>query len=278
MDFVGISQAFKPLVPLKFPRPGSPLGASLASPAAGILAPTLSPENIGILRDEHFVVIPDLVSPWMVSGLLEDVEVLRKSDAAFAKFASAEHGNVEWFDLLPVRQPPQAGGNLAARNCLYELVETIQEAIEGMSGVSLDSDLTELKYAVYPSGGRYRRHLDGLNVGAQAREYSFILYLNADWIALDGGHLRVFEYEGGSVRGHLDVEPKAGTIVAFKSDRVPHEVLATNARRVALVGWYNRRKTSEEVDTEASANEELSPLAAAILQHYKDSGIAVKVG
>eukprot|EP00639_Heterosigma_akashiwo_P007517 CAMPEP_0194561752 /NCGR_PEP_ID=MMETSP0292-20121207/2425_1 /TAXON_ID=39354 /ORGANISM="Heterosigma akashiwo, Strain CCMP2393" /LENGTH=255 /DNA_ID=CAMNT_0039410231 /DNA_START=102 /DNA_END=869 /DNA_ORIENTATION=- len=244
-----------------------------------ILPLTLSDESIRVLQDDSFVSISDFLSPSMVDGLIEDVEILRESDEALVKFASAKHGNVEWFDLLPVHQPARAGGNVEERTALYQLVDNIQTVIEEMSGIKLDSDLTELKYAVYPSGGSYMRHLDGLNVGEKAREYSFVLYLNRDWTALDAGHLRVFEYEGGSINGYIDVEPKAGTIVVFKSDLVPHEVLPTSSKRIALVGWYNRRKTSEEVDLESNnTGEELSPLAAAILQHYRDKGVAVKLG
>ena len=35
-----------------------------------------------------------------------------------------------------------------------------------------------LKYAFYPTGGFYQRHIDAMNVGRLAREWSFILYLN----------------------------------------------------------------------------------------------------
>ena len=53
--------------------------------------------------------------------------------------------------------------------------------------------LTELKYAYYPHGGHYRRHVDALNANtATSREYSFILYLNEGWRESHGGHLRVF--------------------------------------------------------------------------------------
>jgi Rps23 Pro-64 3,4-dihydroxylase Tpa1-like proline 4-hydroxylase len=38
----------------------------------------------------------------------------------------------------------------------------------------------------------------------------------------------------------MDVSPRAGTLVVFKSATVSHEVLATNQRRMCVVGWFNR--------------------------------------
>ena len=38
-----------------------------------------------------------------------------------------------------------------------------------------------------------------------------------------------------------------GTLVLFESDKVPHEVLDTNAERVAVVGWYNRPVTAGDI-------------------------------
>ena len=37
---------------------------------------------------------------------------------------------------------------------------------------------------------------------------------------------------------HVDIAPRAGTLVVFRSD-VPHEVLDTSASRLAMVGWFN---------------------------------------
>ena len=82
----------------------------------------------------------------------------------------------------------------------------LQEDIERRSGTRLDADC-ELKYAHYPCGGRYQRHVDGMNAGSVAREYSFLLYLNAGWAPRDGGHLRVFDLDeaGHDLLGSCEV-------------------------------------------------------------------------
>jgi len=42
----------------------------------------------------------------------------------------------------------------------------------------------------------------------------------------------------GELPNFVDVEPKAGTLVVFCSDRVPHEVLDTRTERMTVVGWF----------------------------------------
>ena len=58
------------------------------------------------------------------------------------------------------------------------------------------------------------------------------------WTEDDGGCLRLYtdgggeEAPAGAAPSYVDVEPKAGTLVVFRSDLVPHEVLDTTAPRV----------------------------------------------
>ena len=120
------------------------------------------------------------------------------------------------------------------------------------------------------------------------------------WRESDGGHLRVYlDYEAGPREmatpkdapysvlhagagaaspssGYIDVPPAAGTLVVFKSDTVPHEVMPTSAKRVAIVGWFNRALTEAEAAAASVDEAEMSPLAAAIYQHYRERGEAVK--
>ena len=223
------------------------------------------------LVSSHLGTMNDFIPPTLVNGLLDDLAMLRESPHAKSLSASAEHGSVQWFELMPEGQPVAAGRS-AARNELFKVVSGLQHAIERRTGIQLKAHLTELKYAYYPTGGRYQRHMDALNVGQIAREYSFILYLNSNWVEAEGGKLRVFEYDGGSIDGYVDVAPRGGSVVVFKSDKVPHEVLSTSARRVAIVGWFHREVDVPEVD-----ESHLSPLALAIRKHYRAKGMAVSM-
>jgi hypothetical protein len=67
------------------------------------------------------------------------------------------------------------------------------------------------------------------------------------------------------------VEPKGGSLVLFKSDMIPHEVLNTNAVRYVIVGWYNRPVTSADLsslDSEGDKMRSVMLLVAAALVTY----------
>ncbi len=95
----------------------------------------------------------------------------------------------------------------------------------------------ECHYAIYDEGKRYARHVDRSAQGAE-RVVSVVLYLNAEWVAGDGGELRM-----NTPAGEIVVEPRAGTLVSFLSDRFPHEVLVSQATRRSVTGWFRRRPT-----------------------------------
>jgi SM-20-related protein len=91
-------------------------------------------------------------------------------------------------------------------------------------------------YAIYPPGTGYARHLDRFR-DDDARVLTLIVYLNDGWTDAHGGALRV-ERGNGVPR---DVCPEGGTLVAFLSDRCPHEVLPASRERLAFTGWFRRR-------------------------------------
>lgn len=97
----------------------------------------------------------------------------------------------------------------------------------------------ECHMAVYPVGARYARHLDCFQ-GTSLRTLTCILYLNRDWKAEQGGQLRI--YTGlDTGRGHVDILPRGGQLIAFLSDRFEHEVLPTRRRRASISGWFRKR-------------------------------------
>lgn len=97
----------------------------------------------------------------------------------------------------------------------------------------------ECQYSVYPVGGYYRRHVDRF-VADDRRTVSCVLYLNEEWVAADEGALRLYT-DTDAVDPLLEVLPTRGRLVAFLSDRFPHEVLPTRRERLAIAGWFRRR-------------------------------------
>lgn len=103
-------------------------------------------------------------------------------------------------------------------------------------------DAVELQLLCYEAGGHYARHVDtGQAQQTLRRSVSFLVYLTQDsWdTARDGGELRIFEpsREAGESAMIADVSPEAGTLVLFDSATIPHAVLPTRRKRLALVGW-----------------------------------------
>lgn len=97
----------------------------------------------------------------------------------------------------------------------------------------------EAHRTLYPPGAFYRTHLDRF-ASSSLRTVSLIAYLNPDWHPADGGELRLY-IDGDPDGASLDVLPRAGTLVAFVSDRIPHEVLVTRRERLSITGWMKRR-------------------------------------
>lgn len=119
------------------------------------------------------------------------------------------------------------------------LVEALRIASNRALFLGIDSH--ELHYAIYPPGAGYVRHRDRFR-DDDARVLSFVLYLNTQWRADDGGALRVhFETREHGAPQHVDVIPEGGTAVVFLSERFEHEVLPARRERASLTGWLRRR-------------------------------------
>ena len=96
----------------------------------------------------------------------------------------------------------------------------------------------EAHLARYPAGAFYRRHLDSFR-GRANRVVSTVGYLNPDWPE-DGGGEMVIYAEQDPQRELTRVAPRAGTLVCFLSEQVPHEVLPTRQPRASIAGWFRR--------------------------------------
>src|ERR1700683_3123313 len=95
----------------------------------------------------------------------------------------------------------------------------------------------ELHYAWYPPGTGYARHVDQPQ-NRDRRRVSLVLYLNERWEASDGGELRIFSDD----ERHRDIEPVAGRLVVFLTERREQEVLPTRRGRLSITGWFRSRE------------------------------------
>jgi SM-20-related protein len=102
----------------------------------------------------------------------------------------------------------------------------------------LGAQEAELHFARYAPGAFYRTHRDRFR-DTDARLASLVFYLNDDWPDDAGGELVLYAADD-SRTVVARVQPSAGTMVCFLSDRFPHEVLPANRERYSLTGWLRR--------------------------------------
>ncbi len=101
----------------------------------------------------------------------------------------------------------------------------------------------ESHFAQYAPGDFYRTHVDAFR-GQANRVLSVVTYLNRDWGPEDGGELIIYEAKGNETgldtggEAVATVVPAAGTLVVFRSEEFPHEVLPARRYRHSIAGWF----------------------------------------
>lgn len=89
-------------------------------------------------------------------------------------------------------------------------------------------------FSRYPQGAFYKPHYDSF-ANDKRRAVTVIFYINQNWRPEHGGQLCLHLPEGKKI-----IEPVAGSMICFLSEQILHEVLPTQAERMALTGWYLR--------------------------------------
>eukprot|EP00979_Chaetoceros_neogracilis_P001669 scaffold303_cov285-Chaetoceros_neogracile.AAC.13 len=251
--------------------------------SAAISLPHIPLDAIKQLDQDGYVVLENWLPKIVVQELRKDVQDLRSK----GKFNTAKIGQDSTNTLntdIRIAETCFLGKSKLqdvpseSRSQLYSVLENLRAALSAndildrldsngdlvKAAPALDASLSELSYAYYPTGGFYRRHTDAVVGSASVlRSYSLLMYLNNEWKESDGGRLRVHLDSGkdflpeGEEPNYVDVEPKGGTLILFRSEQIPHEVLDTKAERMAIVGWYNRPFTSADMDSLASEGDKM---------------------
>lgn len=94
----------------------------------------------------------------------------------------------------------------------------------------------ECHFARYAPGAGYAKHVDQ-HQHTGFRKISMVLYLNPAWKVGQGGELDIYN---PNVPDEVitRITPEMGRLVLFRSDTVPHAVLACQAVRWSLTGWF----------------------------------------
>lgn len=185
------------------------------------------------LAGTGYAVMPNAVAPELVAAL-RDVALARRE-----RFRPAGIGNqamraqavrgdsIDWLEW---------GEGAEAVQPFWQAMEALREALN--RELYLGVRELECHFALYPPGGGYQKHYDNPQ-GRSARLVTILLYLNPDWRPEHGGQLHIFDPHD-EARALQVVEPRAGTFVAFLSERFPHEVELARHERLSLTGWWRR--------------------------------------
>lgn len=166
------------------------------------LATNLKENLLKLFKDQQ------LLSAGIGNNLLVNQDKLIRSDVIY--WLDRSHNNQyenDFFDLMD-------------KFVLY-LNQTCYTGITGY----------EFHYTLYEPGTYYAKHIDQFQNNG-SRQYSMIMYLNADWKAEDGGELCIYQNETPQ-----NISPDSGKSVFFRSSDLLHEVLVTHKRRMSITGW-----------------------------------------
>ena len=205
----------------------------------GALPTRLLDALLAVLPEPGLVVLPDILPVALVAALREE---LRAIDAG-GGFHAAGVGRG---DRLQVERRIR-GDRIAWLREEWPAAARYLALMEGLRlGLNQSCYLGlaeyEAHYACYDPGSVYRRHVDRHastpDGGRGQRVISTVCYLNdPDWPASAGGELLLHPPGGAAQR----VPPRAGTLVLFRSETIPHEVLAADRQRLSIAGWMRTR-------------------------------------
>jgi SM-20-related protein len=186
------------------------------------------------LVEKGWVAIPEFLPASIARDILdEQVNLIEEGE-----FRKAGIGRGATFQVKPEIRGDHVlwleADNLSSNVGKYwQAIEELRKVINRECFLNLNS--FEAHFAMYPAGTFYKRHIDQFQ-NVKYRIITCILYLNPDWQPEHEGKLRVYFEEAGEEK-HIDIEPRFGTFVCFRSADIPHEVLPTKKERFSITGW-----------------------------------------
>lgn len=120
-------------------------------------------------------------------------------------------------------------------SAISEYLSLMQELREYLNrSLFLGLSYHEAHFALYEKGDFYEKHLDTFK-GKKSRIITTVFYLNGKWNKKNGGDLLIYDENNNMIK---EVIPNAGTLVVFLSEKFPHEVLVSKAKRYSIAGWF----------------------------------------
>lgn len=195
---------------------------------------------LDVLPEPGFVVLPGFLPAALVTALRAELRALdsagRCHAAGIGRGAAHQLQTQIRGDRIVWLEP---GWTAAA--CYLAGMDMLRQRLNRECFLGLAE--YEAHYACYEPGAGYHRHVDRHAgtpgaPGQGQRVISTVCYLNEPgWPAQAGGELLLCPADGEPVR----ILPEAGTLVVFRSDSLPHEVLAASRQRLSIAGWMRTR-------------------------------------
>ncbi|WP_242921994.1 2OG-Fe(II) oxygenase [Pontibacter liquoris] len=187
------------------------------------------------LSDKGYAIVDNFLTPSEVRELLHVLTHHREQGT----FKKAGIGTADQFtvdkqvrgDYIRWIEPQEA---LPPTKVFLERMNEVMRYINRTCFLGLKD--YEFHFTMYPVGTVYQRHLDQFQTNDH-RQLSFICYLNEDWLPEHGGNLRLYLPQPDGAEETVDVLPVAGRLACFRSNLIPHEVLAATRPRYSLTGW-----------------------------------------
>ncbi|BDA59554.1 MAG: 2OG-Fe(II) oxygenase [Shewanella sp.] len=182
------------------------------------------------LVDKGYIFLPELVPAHISQVLLEKVQATEIHEL---KAASIGRGAEQQLNPDIRRDRIQWLDEQHEPDSLYlDLMMQLKEGLNRRLFMGLFD--YESHYAVYQPGAFYKKHVDALK-GSQNRILTTVFFLNPDWIPEHCGELVIFDEDDNEIER---IAPKMGHFVIFLSERFPHEVTKTLAKRNSIAGWF----------------------------------------
>ncbi len=117
-------------------------------------------------------------------------------------------------------------------NLFFEKIENFIQYLNRTCYLGIKS--SEFHLAKYAAGKFYKKHKDSFEKN-KGRVLSIIVYLNINWLPANEGNLLIFPNE--KFANPIIINPIAGRLICFESDKMEHEVQITNTDRLSITGW-----------------------------------------
>lgn len=191
---------------------------------------------------------PQMIDDLAEKGLYVNTQFLPKELSPTFDLWYGEIKNQDLFKPAKIGKSQQANLNSQIRSDSIYWIDHFPSQLQELSDFlaefqrQINSQLFlslkryELHLSCYHSGSFYKTHIDRSQHN-QNRILTFILYLNRGWTESDGGQLVIYspQNEQDTI---LKITPEFGTLVIFRSELYPHEVLTAHKERKALTGWF----------------------------------------